>query len=132
MRIQSMLLAGVLLASGTVGCRSARRTEVSAGGEVEVRDEKVAIVVRNDNYLDVNVYAVASSGQYQRLGTVTGNGRGTFTLRESFSPTGSFSLVADPIGANGNVSSGTLLVHGGQTVEFTIAPVLAQSMATVR
>jgi hypothetical protein len=41
-------------------------------------------------------------------------------------------VVATPIGGNGRASSGPLIVSPGQTVNFTIGPVLSQSFATVQ
>ena len=37
--------------------------------------------VQNQNFYDATIYAVARSGERQRLGVVTGNNEGTFTFR---------------------------------------------------
>ncbi len=119
------LMAALLAAAATPACRSASPYDIAeqeAGG--------VTLVVRNDNFADVDVYAV-SSGLATRVGTVTGNTSSRFALRSSIIAT-DFRIVATPIGGNGRASSGPLLVNGGQTVNFTVASVLSQSTATVQ
>lgn len=125
-RLLSLLFALVAAAS-LPACRSSNAYDVAdaeAGG--------ATLVVRNDNFSDMDVY-VLSSGLPSRIGTVTANASQTFALRPSmFSGADDFRVVATPIGGNGRASSGRLQVSGGQTVYFTIGARLAQSSATVR
>jgi hypothetical protein len=119
------LVAAVMVTAAATGCRSASPYDISereAGG--------VMLVVQNQNYADVDVYAI-SSGLATRVGTVTGNTSSRFALRSSLIST-DFRIVATPIGGNGRASSGPLQVNGGQTVTFIIGPVLAQSTASVQ
>jgi hypothetical protein len=126
-----MMVVGALLAVAPLACRSGRTYQQSSGGDVVIAST-VTIEVKNDNFADVNVYAIVEGGVARRLGTVTGNTAGKFSLRASEIPTGTVRLVADAIGGAGRASSGPLLVNGGGTIVFTIAPALAQSSATVR
>jgi hypothetical protein len=120
------LCLSMLAAFGTTACRSSNAYDIGqpqAGG--------ATLVVRNDNYSDVDVYVV-SSGLPSRVGTVTGNSTARFSLNPSLVTAPDFRVVATPIGGNGRASSGPLLVSPGQTVYFTIGPVLSQSFATVQ
>lgn len=125
------MVVGALLAVATLACRSSRTYQESSGGDVAIARD-VTVEVKNDNFADVNIYAILEGGVARRLGTVTGNTAGKFSLRASEIPTGTVRLLADAIGGAGRASSGQLLVNGGATIVFTIAPVLAQSSATVR
>ena len=127
LRSRIRLALMLLLSAGTASaCRSASPYDVNQEGS------GVMIVVRNQNFSDMDVYAIAS-GLPSRLGTVTGNSSQTFKVNESFvAGTGDFRLVATPIGGNGRASSGPLQVSGGRTVYFTIGSSLAQSNASVQ
>jgi hypothetical protein len=112
--------------SGTSACRSASPYDVN-----EAQPGNITLVVRNNNYNDVDVYAV-SSGLATRVGTVTGNSSATFTLNPTLVGPTDFRIVATPIGGNGRASTGPLVVSQGQTIEFTVGPVLSQSTVSVR
>lgn len=99
------------------------------GGLSEARG--VALVVRNENFADVTVYAVRD-GTRARVGWVPGNSTGRFTVSGALIPTGELNLVAFPLASTGAAASGRVLVREGQTVQFTISPQLAGSYATVQ
>ncbi len=88
------------------------------------------LVVENQNFSDVDVYAL-SSGLPTRVGTVPGNTTLRFSLSSTLISAIDFRLIAAPIGGNGRGSSGALIVGAGQTIKFTIAPVLNQSFAQI-
>jgi hypothetical protein len=111
-------------------CTSVDRTG-SAGGEVASARDAVSLVVVNNHYADMDVYAIRG-GSRVRIGTVTGNTKASFTLDRSMYPTGELSLVADPIGGFGTARSGRLAVSRGDEVEFRIMPVIDQSTVFVR
>jgi hypothetical protein len=92
--------------------------------------EPIPVHVRNENYLDMNVFVVAG-GMPRRLGQVTGNSAADFTIAWSVAYGQPISLTAVPIGGMGSVNSGALSVGPGQVVDFKIGSVLRQSMATV-
>jgi hypothetical protein len=120
-----LALAAGLLLSTAPACRSA--SPYAVGQE----QDAVGLVVRNDNFADVDVYAIAD-GLPTRIGTVTGNSTARFDLSNSVYRATDLRIVATPIGGNGRASSGQLQVGPGQTIMFTIAPVLRQSTASVR
>ena len=91
----------------------------------------VGLVVQNQNFYDMDLYVV-SEGLATRIGDVTGNSTARFTLDPSFFPSSELRIIATPVGGNGRASSGPLSVGPGQTITFTIAPVLRQSSATIR
>ena len=99
--------------------------------EPDARYDPVPVHVRNDNFLDMNVFVVAG-GMSRRLGQVTGNSEADFSIQWSVANGQSFYLTAVPIGGFGTAYSGTLNVGPGQMVDFRIASVLRQSAAIVR
>ena len=100
-----------------------------SGGDV-VPTSPIGIVVRNDNFLDVDVFAVAD-GMSRRLGTVTGLSSGSFTLDPAYASR-DLRIVATPIGGFGRASTGNLAVSSGDTVEFTVGSRLGNSSVFVR
>jgi len=69
----------------------------------------IGLRVRNDNFLDMDVYAV-SAGLATRVGTVTGNSRRNFVLDASMADGQDFRIVATPIGGNGRATTGNIAV----------------------
>lgn len=121
-----VVFAALVALSGVAACRSASPYDVG-----EAQPGNIGLVVRNNNFNDVDVYAV-SSGLPSRIGTVTGNSSATFSLNPSLVSPTDFRIVATPIGGNGRASTGTVIVSPGQTIEFTIGPVLSQSTVSIR
>jgi hypothetical protein len=95
-----------------------------------VKPDPIHVHVRNENFLDVNVYMVVN-GVSRRLGTVTGNGSGDFTVDWGITVGESISLRAVPIGGSGSANTGQLSLGLGQMIDFTVAPVLRQSTVSV-
>ncbi len=96
------------------------------------KPEDAMLIVENQNFYDVDIYAL-SSGLPTRIGTVSGSsGTARFALSPTVIGASDFRLIAAPIGGNGRASSGPLLVSGGRTIKFTIAPSLSQSHAEVQ
>jgi hypothetical protein len=98
--------------------------------ELMPRPDPIPVHVKNENFLDMNVFVVAS-GVSRRLGTVSGNGAGDFKVDWSVANGQSISITATPIGGRGAATSGSLNVGVGQMIDFTIAAQLRQSVATV-
>jgi hypothetical protein len=127
-----IIVAGALIALAPLACRSSGRVyEESSGGEVALPNNMVGVEVKNDNFADVDVYALIE-GQARRLGTVTGNTTKSFSLRSSDLVTGTVRIIAEAIGSSASASSGQMSVGGGQTIVFHIAPAITQSSASVR
>ena len=127
LRIIAVLLAIAPVAAGA-GLSGCGRTNES-GGEV-VPASAVGLDVRNQNFLDVNVFSIVD-GLSTRLGTVTGNSSRHFFLTPSVASR-DFHLIAVPIGGSGRASSGSLSVGPGQTIEFTVGSVLSNSSVMIR
>lgn len=124
-RIVVLAFAAALLVSASTGCRSANPYAVGA------QQNPVGLVVQNNNFADVDVYAVAD-GLPTRVGTVTGNSTQRFELGESMYQASDLRIVATPIGGNGRASTGPVQVARGQTIFFNIAPVMRQSSVSIR
>lgn len=100
-------------------------------GEQPPPHEPIPIRVRNENFLDVNVYASVGSLS-RRLGTVPGNSSATFTLDWSATVGQPIVMTAIPIGGGGaRATSQGLNVGYGQMIYFNVGSVLRQSTATV-
>jgi hypothetical protein len=121
-----VVVACAMLSLAAAGCHRGGFTNAPAGTQ-----GAVGLIVQNQNFYDMDVYVV-SEGLATRVGEVTGNSTGRFTLDPSFFPTSEIRVIATPVGGNGRASSGPLNVAPGQTVTFTVASVLRQSTATIR
>ena len=93
-------------------------------------DRPVLITVRNDNWLDVNVYRVRSGAQF-RLGTVSALGVSTFVVREGLAGADGLRLRIDPVGSSSVFTTDPILVAPGQHVELNVADRLSMSTFSV-
>ena len=113
-------LLGAALVAGTVPASACGGKKRGATMEVEA---PTTIRVRNQGFLDVNVYAVRS-GQRIRIGTVTGNS--TQVLRiPAFLMNGGVTplrFLADPIGSGRTPVSEEIIVTPGDEVVLMIPP----------
>jgi len=97
----------------------------------EAQHDPIPVRVRNENFLDVNVYANVGSVS-RRLGTVTGNSVATFTIDWSGTIGQPIYMTAIPIGGGGaRATTPGLSVGYGQMIFFTVGSVLRQSTASV-
>jgi hypothetical protein len=124
-RIHTMALALVLLAASAC-------VHQPQGDEEEPapKNDPIAVHVRNDNFLDMDVYAIVG-GARRRLGMVSGNSAGDFSIDWDLSIGQSISVIAVPIGGRGTASTGSLNIGFGQMIDFTVASVLQQSRVSV-
>ena len=128
MRIHRSLLLALsigLVAPLSVACRSSNAYDVN-----NAEPDRVLLTVKNDNFLEADIYAV-SNGLATRIGAVSGLSTKEFALNSTLYTATDFRIVAAPIGGNGRASSGSLPVHAGQTIEFTIGNRLAASHADI-
>src|SRR6476620_5909482 len=128
MRTLRSLALALTLAGPAVftACRSSNAYDVANS-----QTGDVVLVVENQNFYDVDIYAL-SSGLSTRIGTVSGaNSTARFALNPTITNAADFRLIATPIGGNGRAASGPLLVGPGRMVKFTITPSLSQSHAEV-
>ena len=122
-------VVGLSLALVTgIAASACARTNEAAGTVVPAN--VVGLRVQNNNFLDVDVYAV-SQGVPTRLGTVTGNSTRDFVVDGSL-VTQDFRVIATPIGARGQASTGAIIVSPGQTIEFTVGSTLRNSTVSIR
>jgi hypothetical protein len=90
----------------------------------------VLITVRNDNWLDVNVYRVRSGAQF-RLGTVSALSVGTFMVPEALVGGDALRLRIDPIGSNNVYTTDPIIVAPDQRVQLNVAERLSMSTFSI-
>jgi hypothetical protein len=98
--------------------------------EPEPRPDPIPVHVKNENFLDMNIFVV-TSGISRRLGTVSGNASGDFLINWSVANGQTVTITASPIGGRGGATSGALSVGIGQVIDFKIGSTLRQSVASV-
>lgn len=124
--LRTLTLSLLLAAPVTVtACRSSNAYDIASR-----QANDAILVVENQNFADVDVYAL-SAGLPTRIGTVPGNTTLRFALSSTVIAASDFRLIATPIGGNGRGVSNILVVSPGQTIKFTVAPVLNQSFAQI-
>ena len=115
--IRLLVVAFVALALGA--CGSTRQT----GPEVGPAAEGTIVTVRNQSWLQMNIYVVVSGSQRIRIGTVNGNATANLTLGEHIVGIGrEVSFIADPVGSSQTAQSFDLYVRRGERVTLTIPP----------
>lgn len=124
LRAAAVLLA-IALAAQACASRSADTSESPAERGPTVVD------VDNGNFADVVVYAL-STGQYYRLGEVTGHDRATLRLPRQLDTVGDLRLVADPIGSRTSYFSDEILFEPGDVLVLTVGPRMSLSSVSVR
>jgi len=124
------LATGLLVLAASACAPNGPRSQDAARVAPDVRG--AMLIVRNNNFADMNVYVVRNGVVYQRLGMVTGGSSAAFPLPQSYFPNGMLQFAGRLIGGAGTVRSDAVLVTPGQTVTFNVQPYLAASAATVR
>jgi hypothetical protein len=105
-----------IIAGGLMACANGRTANPSS---LQAQDQAL-LVVTNDHWLDVNVFAVRG-GSSQRLGTIPGFKTDTIPLRLTFVSGGApVRFVAEPIGLNARHVSDPVSVVRGELVEFRV------------
>ena len=124
-RLSSTIATLALLCAG---CASAGASHDYAAPAFS---SKTFVVVTNDHWLDVNVYAMRSGVPF-RLGTVRGLSSDRLALPSSLvSGGGNLRLLVDPIGSNERYSTDMLAIQPGQWVDFRVANRLSISSYSV-
>jgi hypothetical protein len=124
------LWMGILSIGTTLPTAGACAHSGQASGDVAPATA-IGLRVRNDNFLDMDVYAI-SAGLATRVGTVTGNSRRNFVLDASLADGQDFRIVATPIGGNGRATTGNIAVSPGQLIDFTIGSTLRNSSVIIK
>lgn len=116
------LLAVLILGAGVQACASVGALSRPSGAMLRVD---------NNNFADMNIYAIRDDGFPRRIGTVNGLSSSNFGLPYDTFAAGSVYLVGVPIGGFGAAGSGALSVFSGQSVTFTIESSLNMSWARI-
>ena len=114
-------LAGLMI--GTGACATHHGSGAPA-------PERVAVTVKNTNWMDMDVFAVRG-GTRARVGSVTGLTTATLHVPTSFAPDGILQFMVDPIGSDGAYVTEKISVSPGQRIELTIGTVLRMSTYAV-
>jgi len=110
----------------------ARTSGTTPDSAARVRVRTVPLLVENDNFLDVHIYAVRG-GVFHSVGMVQSFTKQEFRLEDAWvGPGDDFRLFADPIGGIGGYLSEPILVDSNQTLLFTVKESLNLSNVTVR
>ena len=94
-------------------------------------DSVVTLQVHNENFATMHLYAL-DEGMRQPLGFVLGNSDESFRLRPTVYRNGTFQIIAVPTGGWGYATTGLVTAESGNTVAFTIAPLLSASSVLIR
>jgi hypothetical protein len=87
---------------------------------VSARSVAPKVVVRNDNWLDVVIYAVHGSSRF-RVGTVGGSSTTTFRLTgEAANGATPLQILADPIGSRSTYVTDPVTLSPGQRLELQL------------
>jgi hypothetical protein len=125
---RSALLALITVAALAALAACSQKTDPNA--EPVPIPDPIALHVKNENFLDMNV-AVVTSGVSRRLGTVSGNSAGTFSIPWNVANGQTLVVTATPIGGRGYATTGGLSVSPGQVIEFRVGSQLRQSAVAV-
>lgn len=117
----------VALAGLTMGTAACATHHGSGAAEPP---ERVAVTVKNANWMDMDVFAVRG-GTRARVGSVTGLTTATFRVPANFAPDGVLQFMVDPIGSDAAYVTEKIVVSPGQRVELTIGSVLRMSTFAV-
>jgi hypothetical protein len=120
-RLSRGLLAA-LLTAGLSGCGEPRRGPFDAAAH----PASIAVEVRNNNFLDVVVYALPD-GRRIRLGTVTGKCDAALQLPSAYAAPRGFRLEADPVGSLDTYVTDVIYADVGTVVVLEVGSALGMS-----
>jgi hypothetical protein len=110
------------------GCASSGPSPKSASSAYPT---KTFVVVTNEHWLDVNVYALRGGVPF-RLGTVRGLNSGRLSLPVALiEGGGSLRLLVDPIGSDDRYATESIAIRPGQWIDFRVANMLTVSSYSV-
>ena len=93
------------------------------GANAPVPEPETTVLVENQAWLDVNVYAVSGGGGRIRLGTVTANSSRSLRIPQGVVGIGqNLQFFVDPIGSNNTGTSYNIFVRAGERVRLTVPP----------
>jgi len=136
--LHAALLAFFVGGSAGVPLQAQAQEEGKTAAQNEVASDRfsepVTVRVTNHNWLNMRIYVVETATHRSpwRLGEVTGLSTASFELPDHLgAELGNLILVAAPIGSRQRQFTDRLLTWPGAHVDWTIAPVLSLSFASV-
>jgi hypothetical protein len=117
------VLSAVVLLSA---CASGANRGVSS----ELASKSVSLTVTNQNWLDVNIFAVRGGSRY-RLGAVGGNSSATLHIPPGAMVRGEVQLMADAIGSSDIYLTDVISVAPDERLQLTVAPRMRMSSYAV-
>ena len=91
------------------------------------KSDDVKLVVENNNYWDIHVYALRA-GIYRSLGVVPGLGQADFKIPHDLTVTGGdFQILADPIGQRISYLSGPIVLGTANEIDLMLQSDLPMS-----
>ena len=119
-----------LITAGCAGQRSVATTPAAA--DSTTAHDPVTLRVTNSNWSDVRIY-VSRGTMWVRLGTVTTNSTGEFTVPAEFlTYAGTVNLIADPVAGRSVWTSPLPAIQPGDEFELVIENFLQYSHLVVR
>jgi len=128
--MRSRYLSFALIVAVAAAPATACSRAYTESGEVSPSGSGLSLHVANDNFLDVDVFAVVD-GVSTRIGTVTGSGSHDFSISPTLANR-DLRIIATPIGGSGRASTGVLNVSRGQEIDFRVGSTLSNSTVIIR
>lgn len=122
-------LSAGALALLVLGCRGTAPSPWS--GDEAAWDTPIPVIVRNNNWSTVRIYAV-TSGTSVRLGMVETGNTETFTLPRQVVASPDFHLTVDPIGSRVGYATNSIALSPGVRIELTVENDLQLSWYVLR
>lgn len=117
----SSIHAGMVVALLAMGGCASGYTDAPGSWGTRGASDDTFVEVRNDNWLDMRVYAYAGSRKH-RLGVVSSLSSERFKIPTDIMAAGyNVRFVLDPIGGGREYSTETLIVNPGVTVDLRVA-----------
>jgi type IV pilus biogenesis protein CpaD/CtpE len=123
--------AAVVMVAATMLCGGCAQKNTGPGGANDAGSDAPVLVVENNKWLDVNVFAVRN-GTRHRLGSVTSLQTERFRL-PSWTTVGAaeLRLLIDPVGSEQVHLTEPILVSTGSSIVFKVADYLPLSAYSV-
>lgn len=113
------LLVVSLLTLALAACGSTR----PSGPQVGPAAQATTLQIRNQSWLQMNIYVVVAGSQRIRVGSVNGNSTTNIQLPEHVVGMGrEVSFIADPVGSSQTAQSFDMYVRKGERITLTIPP----------
>ncbi len=123
----SAALSALLIGTVLAGCRHDPATEMAPAAY----DRPVPVYVKNENWLDIHVYAMSDT-QSRSLGVVSTGKQEVFELPAGFASRADLRFRAEPIGSNATYISERIYIGSAEAIYFNVANALYLSSVVIR